>query len=77
MSSDLTLFPWQVSIRSKEQNSKQDLVKVAKEALPFRKSYKQTYTNEVFDSKKIVTLSPPAYNLHYSHGDTLQRLFHQ
>ena len=40
-----------------------DFVRVSKENFPFKKGYKQNYTDEIFQSEKIATLNPPTYNL--------------
>ena len=45
-----------------------DLVRVAKD-LPFKKGYKQNYTNEVFLVDKLATPNPPRYNLQASQGE--------
>ncbi len=38
-------------------------MRIAKKDLLFRKGYKQTYTNEDFETQKVATLNPPTYNL--------------
>ena len=40
-----------------------DFVRVSKENLPFKKGYKQNFTDEIFQIEKIATLNPPTYNL--------------
>ena len=40
-----------------------DFVRISKADLPFRKGYKQTITNEVFEIYDIPTTSPPIYSL--------------
>ena len=39
------------------------LVRRSKADLPFRKGYKQTFTNEVFEIYDIATTNPPTYSL--------------
>ena len=40
-----------------------DFVRIAKPDLPFRKGYKQNFTDEVFTVEKVNTLNPPTYTL--------------
>ena len=40
-----------------------DFVRIAKIDLPFRKGYKQSFTDEVFEIFDIPTRNPPTYNL--------------
>ena len=40
-----------------------DFVQISKADLPFRKGYKQTFTNEVFEIYDIPTTNPPTYSL--------------
>ena len=40
-----------------------DFVRISKADLPFRKGYKQTFTNEVFEIYDIPTTNPPTYSL--------------
>ena len=40
-----------------------DFVRIAKPDLPFRKGYKQSFTDEVFTVEKVNTLNPPTYTL--------------
>ena len=40
-----------------------DLLRISKPDLPFRKGYKQTFTNEVFEIYDIHTTNPPTYSL--------------
>ena len=40
-----------------------DFVRIAKPDLPFRKGYKQNFTDEVFTVEKVNTLNPPTYPL--------------
>ena len=52
-------------------------MRVAKEDLPFKKGYKQNYSDEVFQIDKIATLGPPTYNLQDSQGEKLLGKFYQ
>ena len=54
-----------------------DLVRIAKPDEKFRKSYKQNYTNEVFTIFKIVTVSPPTYNLIDADNVIIQGKFYE
>ena len=40
-----------------------DYVRIAKTVLPFRKGYKQIFTDEVFEIVAIPTVNPPTYSL--------------
>ena len=40
-----------------------DFVRISKADPPFRKGYKQTFTNEVFEIYDIPTTNPPTYSL--------------
>ena len=40
-----------------------DYVRIAKTDLPFRKGYKQIFTDEVFEIVAIPTVNPPTYSL--------------
>ena len=40
-----------------------DFVRISKADLPFRKGYKQTFTNEVFEIYDIPTTNSPTYSL--------------
>ena len=40
-----------------------DFVRISKTDLPFRKGYKQTFTDEVFEIFDIPTVDPPTYSL--------------
>ena len=54
-----------------------DFVRVSKENLLFRKGYKQNFTDEIFQIKKIATLNPPTYNLLDSAKEKLLGKFYQ
>ena len=42
-----------------------DFVRVSKENLPFKKGYKQNFTDENFQIEKSATVNPPTSNLTY------------
>ena len=54
-----------------------DFVRVSKENLPFKKGYKQNFTDEIFQIEKIATLNPPTYNLLDSEKGKLLGKFYQ
>ena len=54
-----------------------DFVRVSKENLPFKKGYKQNYTDEIFQIDKIATLNPPTYNLLDSTREKLLGKFYE
>ena len=51
------------SLNPKLRFKEGDFVRIAKPNLPFKKGYKQTYKDEVFEIYRIATTSPPTYNL--------------
>ena len=53
-----------------------DFVRIVKKNKAFRKSYKQSFTDEVFDIKGIPTLSPP-YSLVDATKETIKAKFYQ
>ena len=54
-----------------------DFVRVSKENLPFKKGYKQNFTDGIFQIEKIATLNPPTYNLLDSAKEKLLGKFYQ
>ena len=54
-----------------------DYVRIAKPDIPFRKGYKQNYTNEGFEIDRIATLSPPSYNLIDVDGEKISGKFYE
>ncbi len=54
-----------------------DLVRIAKKDLPFRKRYKRTYTDEVFENFKVATLSPPTNNLIDANKEEIKGKFYE
>ena len=54
-----------------------DYVRVAKVDLPFRKGYKQRFTDEVFEILSVPTFNPPTYGLIDSNGETIKGKFYQ
>ena len=56
---------------------KQETVRIAKEDIPFKKGYKQRFTDEVFRITKNAKFNPPTYSLVDSQGEDIQRKFYQ
>ena len=54
-----------------------DFVRIAKKEKTFRKGYKQSFTDEVFEIAGISTLSPPTYSLTDSNKEIIQGKFYQ
>ena len=54
-----------------------DFVRISKVDLPFRKGYKQTFTNEVFEIFDIPKTNPPTYSLIDSNQDPIMGKFYQ
>ena len=54
-----------------------DTVRIAKENLPFKKGYKQNFTDEIFQIEKVTTLNPPTYNLSDSNQEKLLGKFYE
>ena len=54
-----------------------DYVRIAKVDLPFRKGYKQLFTDEVFEISSIPTFNPPTYYLIDSNGEQIKGKFYQ
>ena len=54
-----------------------DKVRIAKQDLPFKKGYKQSFTDEIFTIIKISTFNPPTYNLRDESGDTINGKFYE
>ena len=54
-----------------------DKVRIAKQDLPFKKGYKQSFTDEIFTIIKIFTFNPPTYNLRNESGDTINGKFYE
>ena len=54
-----------------------DFVRISKIDLPFRKGYKQTFTNEVFEVYDIPTINPPTYSLIDSNQNPISGKFYQ
>ena len=52
-------------------------VRIAKEDLPFKKSYKQNFTDELFRVTKVATFSPPTYSLADINGEDIQGKFYE
>lgn len=54
-----------------------DFVRISKADIPFRKGYKQTFTNEVFEIFDIPTKAPPTYSLIDSRLEPLRGKFYE
>ena len=54
-----------------------DFVRISKEDLPFRKGYKQTFNNEVFEVYDIPTTNPPTYSLIDAFQEPVKRKFYE
>ena len=54
-----------------------DFVRVVKKDKAFRKSYMQSFTDEVFEITGIPTLSPPTYTLADANKEPIQGKFYQ
>ena len=54
-----------------------DFVRISKADLPFRKGYKQTFTNEVFEIYDIPTTNPPTYSLIDASQEPVKRKFYE
>ena len=54
-----------------------DFVRIAKIDIPFRKGYKQSFTDEVFEIFDIPTRNPPTYNLIDADREPIERKFYE
>ena len=54
-----------------------DTVRIAKEDLPFKKGYKQSFTDEIFTIINIPTYNPPTYNLQDEGGEVIVGKFYE
>ena len=54
-----------------------DFVRIVKKDKAFRKSYKQSFTDEVFEITGIPTLNPPTYSLVDGDNEPIQGKFYQ
>ena len=52
-------------------------VRIAKQDLPFKKGYKQNFTDELFRVTKIATFNPPTYYLADSDGEDIAGKFYE
>ena len=62
---------------SKPKFKENDFVRIAKRDLPFRKGYKQNFTDEVFIVERVSTLNPPTYNLTDSNNEKIRGKFYE
>ena len=53
------------------------IVRIAKEDLPFKKGYKQSFTDETFTIVNIPTFNPPTYNLRDESGEIIRGKFYE
>ena len=54
-----------------------NIVRIAKEDLPFKKGYKQSFTDETFTIVNIPTFNPPTYNLRDESGEIIRGKFYE
>ena len=54
-----------------------DRVRIAKQDLPFKKGYKQSFTDELFRITSVKTFSPPTYSLADAEGEDIQGKFYE
>ena len=54
-----------------------DFVRIVKKEKTFRKGYKQSFTDEIFEIAGIPTLNPPTYSLIDSNKEIIQGKFYQ
>ena len=64
-------------VKKPKKLSLRDKVRKAKQDLPFKKGYKQSFTDEIFTIIKISTFNPPTYNLRDESGDTINGKFYE
>ena len=54
-----------------------DRMRISKNDLLFRKSYKPQFTREVFETVAIATRKPPTYTIKDEQGEVIQGKFYQ
>ena len=54
-----------------------DFVRIVKEDEAFRKGYKQSFTDEVFEVESLAAFIPPTYSLIDANGDKIEGKFYQ
>ena len=75
--------PWLVSLTAQTSTTQKpkfyvgDFVRLVKKDKAFRKSYKQSFTDEVFEITGIRTLNPPTYSLVDAVNEPIQRKYYQ
>ena len=67
----------QTSIRQKPKFYIGDVVRIVKKDEAFRKKYKQSFTDEVFEITDIPTLSPPTYSIIDKNKEKIDGIFYQ
>lgn len=75
----LTSLAAEQSVRKKRKPSLKvgHYVRIAKPNIPFRKGYKQNFTDEVFEIEKIATVYPPTYNLIDANKQSVKGKFYE
>ena len=73
----LMCFITQTSTTQKPKFYVGDFVRIVKKDKAFRKSYKQSFTDEVFEITGISTLNPPTYSLVDADNEPIQGKFYQ
>ena len=54
-----------------------DFVRIVKKDEAFRKGYKQSFTDEVFEVESLATFNPPTYSLIDANGEKIEGKFYQ
>ena len=54
-----------------------DFVRLAKTDIPFRKEYKQSFTDEIFEIFDVPTRNPPTYNLIDANKEPIEGKFYE
>ena len=54
-----------------------DFVRIVKKDEAFRKGYKQSFTDEVFEVESLETFNPPTYSLIDANGEKIEGKFYQ
>ena len=73
----LVLLSAQTSIRQKHKFYIGDFVRIIKKDKAFRKGYKQSLTDKVFEITHIPTLSPPTYSTIDANKEKIEGKFYQ
>ena len=54
-----------------------DFVRIVKKDEAYRKGYKQSFTDEVFEVENLATFNPPTYSLIAANGEKIEGKFFQ